>query len=108
DITEHLHDLGSACSIQVAGGFVGKQQWWLGNEGAGNGNPLLLTTGKLVWRGTGAIFQADDGKRRQRTLSAFLRANPFIHQRQLDIVQGADPWQQVETLEHKAHKMATQ
>ena len=44
---EELADHLAGLSIQIAGGFIGKQNPWLANEGAGQGDTLLLTPRKL-------------------------------------------------------------
>ena len=35
-------------TVQVAGGFVGKDQTWVQNEGPGNGDPLLSPPERVV------------------------------------------------------------
>ena len=40
---KQLHDLNAPCGIEIAGGFVSKQNDGLRNNGPGNRNSLLLT-----------------------------------------------------------------
>jgi len=44
---EELDDHLAGLSIQIPGGFIGKQNPWLANKGAGQGDTLLLTSRKL-------------------------------------------------------------
>jgi hypothetical protein len=43
ELDDHLAGL----NIQIPGGFISKQNPWLANEGAGQGDTLLLTSRKL-------------------------------------------------------------
>ena len=43
DLFHVLLDDALALIVERAGGFVEDQNTWIGNEGAGNGNPLTLT-----------------------------------------------------------------
>lgn len=44
---EQLEDLGAGVEVEVAGGFVGKDDSRFAVQGSGDGHPLLLTAGKL-------------------------------------------------------------
>src|SRR5437667_7585599 len=45
---EDIQDLHAGGRIEVAGRLVGQQQRWSIDQGAGNGDPLLLAAGQLV------------------------------------------------------------
>ena len=41
---QKIHYFISVIGIKVSGGLIGKDKIGIGNNGTGNGNPLLLTT----------------------------------------------------------------
>src|ERR1700739_209060 len=51
-LEEQVEDHAAVRRVEVAGGFVGHDDGWLDDEGAGNGDALLLPSGVLV--GVGA------------------------------------------------------
>jgi len=95
-------------AVEIAGRLVGEQDQRVGDDGAGDGDALLLAAGKL---GRGMRFPAvepDPGQRGARGGMAgggFLAA---IEQRQFDIFLGRGAGQQVETLEDETQTMAAQ
>ena len=46
--SQKLHDGFSVCCIEVAGWFISKHNGRIVNQGSGNSDPLLFTSGKLV------------------------------------------------------------
>ena len=59
DALEQLHNAQRNRRVEVARGLVADQQRRTVDHGAGNGNALLLATGKLVGQGVHLIGQAD-------------------------------------------------
>ena len=59
ELLEHAHDLDAGARIQVAGGLVGEEERRLVDEGAGDGDALLLAAGELVGQVVGAVGKAD-------------------------------------------------
>ena len=49
NITEFFHDDVGGAGVEVAGGLVGEDEAGVGDEGAGDGNALLLTAAELPW-----------------------------------------------------------
>ncbi len=47
---EKIHDLGSGCLVEIAGGFIGKQKGRLGGKSPSQGNALLFAAGELAWQ----------------------------------------------------------
>src|SRR5580704_6159965 len=47
-LLEQIHNLLALAGVQVAGRFVGQNDLGIGHDGAGDGNQLLLSAGKLV------------------------------------------------------------
>ena len=48
EFLKQAHDLDAGARVEIAGRFVGQQQFGRVDQGAGNGNALLLSAGKLV------------------------------------------------------------
>src|ERR1043166_7956633 len=48
ELLEQLHDLLALARVQVAGGFVGQDDLWIGDHGARDGDELLLSARQLV------------------------------------------------------------
>ena len=44
---ELFHDDEGGVGVEVAGGFVSEDDFWVGDDGAGDGGALLLATGEL-------------------------------------------------------------
>jgi len=43
---QHSHDFGAVARVEVAGGLVGEKDYWLVDDGASDGNALLLAAGE--------------------------------------------------------------
>jgi len=50
---KEIHDVQACLAVQVAGGLIGQDQLRVGDQGARDGNPLLLTSREL----TGVVVQ---------------------------------------------------
>src|SRR5690606_35555820 len=48
-LLEELHDLASLVGVEIAGWLVGEDELWIGNQGAGDADELLLAAGELAW-----------------------------------------------------------
>ena len=59
ELAEHAHDFLAVRRVEVAGRFVGEDQLGLSHQGAGNGDPLLLTAGQLSRTVLGAMSNAN-------------------------------------------------
>ena len=67
---EQVHDLGAALGVEVAGGLVGEQHGGLGDDGARDGDALLLSAGKLGGRVILAVAEPDRVQRLGRARRA--------------------------------------
>src|SRR5690606_2718401 len=79
DLLDQLHDLGGGVAIEIAGGFVGEDQFGLVHQGAGNGDALLLTAGQGGGEKIHAVAEANPV---QQFLAAPARRGgfaPFAH-----------------------------
>ncbi len=64
------HDLGAALGVEIAGRLVGEEHRRPRDDGARDGDALLLAAGQLGRRVPLAALEADLGERRQRQLAA--------------------------------------
>ena len=102
-VLEQRHDFGAGFGIKIAGRFVGQQDGWFVDEGAGDGDALALATGQLVGFMVHAVGQADLGNGLQCNLPPLVGGYAGVNQRQLHVVQRIRTWQQIEGLKHKAN-----
>jgi hypothetical protein len=100
DLGQQLQDRRRGLRVEGAGGFVTKQDFWLGRQGSGDADALLLAAGQLRRVLLGVVRQADAGEQLSHTLVDFL-ARQFTgeRQRQRDVVGHGLGRQQVEVLE---------
>src|SRR5580704_13719479 len=94
-------DLQRGLRIKISGGLIGQNDGRIVDQRARNGHALLLPTGELVRLVTLAMRQA---QQLQHLASPFRAAGNLrcVEQRQLDILEGAGAWQQIERLEDEA------
>ncbi len=98
----------SALAVEVAGRFVGEQDERAGDDGAGDGDALLLAAGEFGRRVVLPAGQADHRQRLARRGVAVLGVFTAIEQRQLDVLLRRSPGEQIETLENEAEVVAAQ
>ncbi len=85
-------------AVEVAGRLVGEGDGGFGDQGAGNGDALLLPTGKLVGTVLGAVVQADQRQQPADALGVILDAFAVNQQRQRLVLRRAERGQQIEEL----------
>ena len=74
------------CRVEVPGRLVGEDQRRLGDERAGDRDPLLLAAGELAGPVLGAIGEADAVERAPAPASRRSpRSTPGVHERELDV-----------------------
>ena len=98
---QQIHDLFAVLRVEVAGGLIGEDQLRVRNDGAGDGDALLLTSGKLLgkWRARWLIFI-----RSRIVVDHFFALGGFdaqVDQRQFDVLVDVQFVDQVETLENE-------
>lgn len=91
---------------ELAGRLVGEQQDRLGDEGAGDGDSLLLTT-ELARDLIGVLVQAHLSERRTHSLLALGSGKAHEPQRDSDILCGGEDGQGEEALEDIGDLLAT-
>src|SRR3989337_1410427 len=97
---EYGHDLLAGARIQVTGWLIGEDDGWAADEGAGNGNPLLLAPRELTGLVLGPLSEA-------HLLQRFHRSLPPVGSTAVDdgefyVGYRRRARQEVEALENKA------
>ena len=100
---EQSHDLHAGLGVEVASGFVGKDDRGLVHQSPGDGHALSLSTGKFVGLMLHAGFHAHSAERSPCTLHPFFGGDAGINQGEFDIVQRGRACQQVEGLEDESN-----
>src|SRR5579862_1777960 len=97
---EDRHDFDAGFGIERSGRLVGQDELWIVDQAARDRDTLLLTSGQLTGMVMVALRQSYD---RQRLHGAFVGMTGIIavQQRQLNVLDGACPGQQVELLKNE-------
>jgi len=102
---QHLE---AGAGVEVAGGFVAEQELGPADQGAGDGDALLLAAGELVGSVVLALGQADLGQGLAGPAPPVGARHASIEQRQLDVFEGRGAGQEIEALEHEAERAVAQ
>lgn len=101
ELAEKLQDRLASLRVERAGRFVSKDDLRLVDEGAGDGDALGLTTGKLARSVLQTVAESDGFNGAQGAFAAFLAADVGVDHRQLYVLENVEPRQQVERLENE-------
>ena len=107
-LTEELHHLAAVLGVEVAGGFVGKDELGTRDDGTGNGDSLLLTAGELAREVLGTVADVHPLHGFLHPLAALGLRHPHIKQRQLDVLFYGEVVDEVEALEDEADEAFAQ
>jgi acyl-CoA thioesterase-1 len=99
EVEEHVDDGAAGFVVEVAGGFVGEEDFRAVHEGAGQGDALLLAAGKLVRVVVDAIGKADAGEVLAGLLLRVADAAEF--ERHEDVFQRGERGEELEALENE-------
>src|SRR5688572_14888771 len=72
-IPEKIQDRFAGVGIEIAGGFVGEDEFGIVDERAGDGDALLLAAGELAGAMFAAVFEADELERFHGAVATFFR-----------------------------------
>src|SRR5512143_1647567 len=75
---KEFHDLAAGLGVEIAGGFVRKDDRRIVYERPGNGNPLLLAAGELIRMVVFPSLEPDTSKRRARAVVPVPRRKPVV------------------------------
>src|SRR6266536_3145955 len=101
EVEDQLDDLASRSRVQVAGRLVGEQQPGLVDEGSGDRNALLLTSGEARRQRSLPAGEADGREELLRALE-LVEVGPVREERSHHVVADRQRRQQVEPLEYEA------
>src|SRR3546814_19742803 len=97
EIGQQLHDLERAFAVEVAGRLVGEQHVGTGDDGAGDGDALLLAARKLGGRMIPPIGEADLVERGHARLVTRRLVLAAIEERQIDLFERAGAGGEIRT-----------
>ena len=99
DVFEQPKDFAGRHGIEVTGGFVGKKEGRIINQGPCDHNPLLLSTGQLKCHLISLVTQPDVGEDMQHALLDLFALRPGDVKREGNIVKNAPVLEKTEILE---------
>ena len=85
---DDVHDLVGAFAVEVAGRFVTEKEGRIGDDGPGDGHPLLLSAGQLAGIVLHAVGQSDDRQRGLDVFPALCLGQPGQEKRQFHVLKG--------------------
>src|SRR5579862_7345537 len=111
EVVEDLEHVGRVGRVEGAGGLVGQDDQRLGDDGAGDGDALLLTARHLQGAVVGPVLEPDEAEGVERQPPSRGRTHPPVEEGGLDVAGGGEVGDQVELLEHEpdgvpAHRRA--
>src|SRR3954469_8135365 len=101
-LLENAHDLVAHGGVEIAGRLVGEHDARLSDDGARDGDALLLAAGELRRKVMNARRKSDAIERRQREFLPLAGCDLAIQQRDLHVVEHRQIRDEVEALEHEA------
>ena len=108
EVGQQFHDFHRSFRIEIAGRFVGQQHVRAGDDGAGDGDALLLAARQFGGGMIPPLFEAHLVERGHAEIIARLLVLAAIDERQFDIFERGGPREKVEALEHEAKIAAAQ
>ena len=103
-LADHIEHFADHLGVEGGGGLVKQHQLGLHAEGAGDGDPLLLAAGELVWVLVGLCLNAHPLEQPERPGFGLLRAQPQgMHRCHHQVFQHRHMWEEVELLKHHAN-----
>jgi len=101
---EQMQDLPAGVGVQRAGGLVGEDDRRFSHQRPGDGDPLLLSAGELVWPVPQLAAQAHQLQGDPDPLVPLSSRDPGVHHGRLHILQQGELWEQVVLLKDKAQQ----
>ena len=96
---QHVHDVPAVLGIQVAGGLIGENHLWVGDDGPGHGDALLLPAGELPGPMPGAVIESDQFQDLAHTGAPAAFRHVEVQQRHLHVFSDAQLINEIEALE---------
>ena len=110
ELAEHVHDFDRGGGVEVAGGLVGEQDARVVDEGARDGDALLLAAGELRGGVVHALFEADEADELERAAAdlGVGQRRVVVGRRHHDVLERRGARQQVEVLKDEADAVVAQ
>jgi hypothetical protein len=89
--------------IELAGGFIGEENFGFVDERAGDRYPLLLPPGELGRQAVLSSRETNQSEHAPGPLVGILGIPAFVQQWQLDILRGTHAREEIESLEHESN-----
>ena len=102
ELGEEFHYLLAVLGVEVTGGLVGEDELGIGDDGAGDGHPLLLTSGELLWEVGGAVGDVHALEDVAYHLLALGGLDLHVDEGQLHVLEHVQLIDEVEALEYEA------
>lgn len=106
ELFEQAHQAKSDVVVEVSGRFVGQEQFRAGDDGAGDGNALLLAAGKGEGQGALVVAEANPFEEFVDVAADFFFGAACDAQGQGDVIEGRKVRQQTEFLKHDTDFLA--
>ena len=106
ELIEEAQDLGTRGRIEIARGFVGQDHQRVVDEGAGDGDALLLTTGKLEGFVVEAVLQSDEEGQARCDFATVLFRPVLVVERDLNILKDCQLLDEIIGLKNKPEPSA--
>lgn len=106
---QQFHNALSCCLVEIAGGFIGKENSRFIHESSGQRHALLLTTAELLWQVVQPVSQTHLCKQLSRAVGRFVyREFAGQFQRYLHVFQRCECGYQLKALENKANFLSAE
>ena len=102
ELGEEFHYLFAVLGVEVTGGLVGEDELGVGDDGAGDGYPLLLTSGELLGEVGGAVGDVHALEDVVDHLLALRGLDLHVDEGQLHVLEDVQFVYEVEALEYEA------
>src|SRR5215469_3937636 len=97
------HDLVGPLAVEIAGWLVAQEKGRIGNDGACNGNALLLTSRELAGEMLHSVSEPNDGEGCFHVLASFCLGECCEKQRELDILKSIEYGNQIVDLKNETN-----
>lgn len=108
ELAEEIHDLLTVLGVQVTCRLIGEDQLRTCDHGTGDGDSLLLTSGKLLREVLGSVADGHSLHNLGDLLLTLGRGDVQVPQRKLDVLIDIQFIDQVEALEHESDVALTE
>ena len=108
ELVEEVEDFEAGLGIEVAGGFVGEDEERVVDEGAGDGDALLLAAGELLGAVVEAMAEADELREGDAVFVAVGEIAALVKERDVDVLDDRELVDEVVGLEDEAERAAAE